>query len=270
MHAHNLTWSCVAVRPMTTKAATLWINQVPFSASKLDVATHFAAAVGTSAEALAQTVRMIVKDGKFAGTCFVDVTDWSRIEPALALHQSSLRCADGAVRCINVREAVDKAQLAKLTERSASKRPVVLAKAFGKKGIKTGSRVPTPVAAPAPVPQADPIGEEEDDMIAACVRWAEAQEPAAPPPREDMQVRCKDCGSDFVFTVIEQDFFVERGWNMPRLRCKACAQAKKAAAADRPREKATPAAKLKRSGKTDAKAGSRKKQKPSVKPVLAE
>ena len=67
-------------------------------------------------------MRLVLKNGSFAGVAFVDVRDWSKIKPALALHQSSLRCAEGAARRINVREAVSKEQLAKLlhvTERAS-------------------------------------------------------------------------------------------------------------------------------------------------------
>ena len=38
----------------------------------------------------------------------------------------------------------------------------------------------------------------------------------------DMDVSCKDCGTSFVFTVAEQEFFLERDWAIPRARCKAC------------------------------------------------
>ena len=110
--------------------ATLWINQAPFTATKEDIAAHFSTALGLSAAAVAPSVRLVLKNGSFGGVAFVDVRDWSKIKPALALHQSSLRCADGAARRINVREAVPKEQLAKLAERSESKRGVVLAKAF--------------------------------------------------------------------------------------------------------------------------------------------
>ncbi|MEB3205737.1 MAG: CxxC-x17-CxxC domain-containing protein [Vampirovibrionales bacterium] len=39
---------------------------------------------------------------------------------------------------------------------------------------------------------------------------------------------CSDCGGEFVFTVEEQEFFNEKGFNPPR-RCKPCREAAKAA-----------------------------------------
>jgi hypothetical protein len=219
--------------------ATLWINQAPFTATKEDIAAHFSTALGLSAAAVAPSVRLVYKNGSFGGVAFVDVRDWSKIKPALALHQSSLRCADGAARRINVREAVSKEDLAKLAERSTSKRGVVLAKAFGSKGQKTGSRVPPAAQASASddgkevkarAEEGDDDGEgegggggggggggeaeDEDETVAACIRWAEreAEREAAMAKtgeggggtREDMRVRCKDCTHDFIFSVVEQ------------------------------------------------------------------
>jgi len=219
--------------------ATLWINQAPFTATKEDIAAHFSTALGLSAAAVAPSVRLVYKNGSFGGVAFVDVRDWSKIKPALALHQSSLRCADGAARRINVREAVSKEDLAKLAERSTSKRGVVLAKAFGSKGQKTGSRVPPAAQASASdggkevkarAEEGDDDGEgegggggggggeaeDEDATVAACIRWAEreAEREAAMAKtgeggggtREDMRVRCKDCTHDFIFSVVEQAY----------------------------------------------------------------
>ena len=190
--------------------ATLWINQAPFTATKEDFAAHFSTALGLSAAAVAPSVRLVLKNGAFGGVAFVDVHDWSKIKPALALHQSILRCADGATRRINVREAVSKEQLAQLAERSKSKRGVVLAKAFASKGRKTGSLAPPPApqasassAGSEAKPRAEKtegngegeggdggVGgggdgggggggggedEEEDETVAACIRWAERE-----------------------------------------------------------------------------------------------
>ncbi len=44
---------------------------------------------------------------------------------------------------------------------------------------------------------------------------------------EDKKIVCKDCGTEFVFTVAEQEFFAERGLHEPA-RCKECIRAKKA------------------------------------------
>ena len=44
---------------------------------------------------------------------------------------------------------------------------------------------------------------------------------------EDMEVVCKDCHETFIFTVREQKFFLENGYNIPRIRCKGCSDAKK-------------------------------------------
>ena len=71
--------------------ATLWINQAPFTATKEDFAAHFSTALGLSAAAVAPSVRLVLKNGAFGGVAFVDVHDWSKIKPALALHQSILR-----------------------------------------------------------------------------------------------------------------------------------------------------------------------------------
>ena len=242
--------------------ATLWINQAPFTATKEDFAAHFSTALGLSAAAVAPSVRLVLKNGAFGGVAFVDVHDWSKIKPALALHQSILRCADGATRRINVQEAVSKEQLAQLAERSKSKRGVVLAKAFASKGRKTGSLAPPPaaqVSADSTDSEAKPRAEktegngegeggdggggggedeEEDETVAACIRWAEreaAREAATATAgeggghtrtgaREDMSVRCKDCTRSFIFSVAEQEFFLAKEWSIPRLRCKTCTQ----------------------------------------------
>jgi CxxC-x17-CxxC domain-containing protein len=45
---------------------------------------------------------------------------------------------------------------------------------------------------------------------------------------EDRTLTCKDCGTQFVFTAREQQFFAERGFmNLPA-RCKTCRQARRA------------------------------------------
>jgi hypothetical protein len=38
----------------------------------------------------------------------------------------------------------------------------------------------------------------------------------------DMNVRCRECASNFNFSVEEQHIFAEKGWPIPRQRCEAC------------------------------------------------
>ena len=47
---------------------------------------------------------------------------------------------------------------------------------------------------------------------------------------EDKTLVCKDCGNEFVFTAGEQEFYAEKGFVNEPQRCKACRDAKKAAA----------------------------------------
>ncbi|GHU48577.1 zinc-binding protein [Clostridia bacterium] len=44
---------------------------------------------------------------------------------------------------------------------------------------------------------------------------------------EDRTLRCKDCGSDFIFTAGEQQFYQEKGFVNEPQRCKVCRDAKK-------------------------------------------
>ena len=44
---------------------------------------------------------------------------------------------------------------------------------------------------------------------------------------EDKKLVCKDCGSEFVFTADEQEFYAERGFQNEPQRCKACRDARK-------------------------------------------
>lgn len=37
----------------------------------------------------------------------------------------------------------------------------------------------------------------------------------------DKKIKCKDCGTEFVFTEGEQNFYKEKGFNDP-VRCKSC------------------------------------------------
>lgn len=46
---------------------------------------------------------------------------------------------------------------------------------------------------------------------------------------EDKTLKCKDCGSDFVFTSGEQEFYKEKGFENEPQRCPNCRKAKKQA-----------------------------------------
>ncbi len=47
---------------------------------------------------------------------------------------------------------------------------------------------------------------------------------------EDKTLTCKDCGSEFVFTAGEQEFYAERGFQNEPQRCKPCRDSRKNAA----------------------------------------
>lgn len=44
---------------------------------------------------------------------------------------------------------------------------------------------------------------------------------------QDKTLVCKDCGSDFVFTTGEQEFYAAKGFQNEPARCKDCRDAKK-------------------------------------------
>ena len=44
---------------------------------------------------------------------------------------------------------------------------------------------------------------------------------------EDRTLICKDCGSEFIFTAGEQEFYAEQGFENEPKRCKACRDARK-------------------------------------------
>lgn len=44
---------------------------------------------------------------------------------------------------------------------------------------------------------------------------------------EDKNLVCKECGSEFVFTAGEQEFYAERGFSNEPQRCKSCRDARK-------------------------------------------
>ena len=92
-----------------------------------------------------------------------------------------------------------------------------------------GHSAPVVAAAPAtaavhprvePAPS-EPVGGAEGDLV-------------------DMDVTCRDCSTDFVFTVQEQRFFLEHGYKIPRVRCKQCSEAKKLGNYDKSGQGATP------------------------------
>lgn len=43
----------------------------------------------------------------------------------------------------------------------------------------------------------------------------------------DKVIKCKDCGSEFVFSVGEQEFYKEKGFNNEPVRCSSCRRARK-------------------------------------------
>jgi len=45
---------------------------------------------------------------------------------------------------------------------------------------------------------------------------------------EDKSIACKDCGVNFTFTVREQQFYVEKGFENEPQRCRDCRNARKA------------------------------------------
>lgn len=44
---------------------------------------------------------------------------------------------------------------------------------------------------------------------------------------EDKTLSCRDCGSEFVFTTGEQEFYKEKGFENEPVRCPDCRRAKK-------------------------------------------
>ena len=43
---------------------------------------------------------------------------------------------------------------------------------------------------------------------------------------EDKKIICKDCGKDFIFTVGEQEFYKEKGFENDPVRCPDCRRAR--------------------------------------------
>ena len=44
---------------------------------------------------------------------------------------------------------------------------------------------------------------------------------------QDKKIICKDCGTEFVFTVGEQEFYASKGFDKDPVRCAACRKARK-------------------------------------------
>ena len=44
---------------------------------------------------------------------------------------------------------------------------------------------------------------------------------------EDRTLVCKDCGNEFIFTVGEQEFYKEKGFDNDPVRCPDCRRARK-------------------------------------------
>ncbi len=44
---------------------------------------------------------------------------------------------------------------------------------------------------------------------------------------EDKKIQCRDCGKEFVFTVGEQEFYKEKGFENEPVRCPECRKARK-------------------------------------------
>lgn len=52
---------------------------------------------------------------------------------------------------------------------------------------------------------------------------------------EDKKIICKDCGKEFIFTVGEQEFYKEKGFENDPVRCPDCRRARKAQKMNRDR-----------------------------------
>ena len=50
---------------------------------------------------------------------------------------------------------------------------------------------------------------------------------------EDKKITCKDCGKEFIFTVGEQEFYKEKGFENDPVRCPECRKARKMCIRDR-------------------------------------
>ena len=46
--------------------------------------------------------------------------------------------------------------------------------------------------------------------------------------KSDKIIICKDCGSELIFTIGEQEFYIEKGFENDPIRCPDCRRARKA------------------------------------------
>jgi CxxC-x17-CxxC domain-containing protein len=53
---------------------------------------------------------------------------------------------------------------------------------------------------------------------------------------QDKSLTCKDCGKPFVWTKGEQEFFAQKGFDKPPIRCQDCRKKKKQGRDTRPQE----------------------------------
>ena len=86
---------------------TLFVNQVPYAATRAEIAAHFAPMAGVDAVQLEPSVRMVMRNGSFGGTAFVDM-------PSVEAMQAGVEALDQSVllgRTINVRSALTRDQL---------------------------------------------------------------------------------------------------------------------------------------------------------------
>lgn len=51
----------------------------------------------------------------------------------------------------------------------------------------------------------------------------------------DKTLKCRDCGSEFIFSVGEQEFYKEKGFENDPVRCPDCRRARKAQKMNRER-----------------------------------
>ena len=70
---------------------TLFVNQIPYAATKSEIAAHFAPTAGVSPAELEKSVRMVMRNGSFGGTAFVDMPTIDAMHAGVeALHELSL------------------------------------------------------------------------------------------------------------------------------------------------------------------------------------
>jgi hypothetical protein len=97
-------------------ASTLFVNQLPYAATKEDVAAHFVdPAAHLSAPDVLPRIRMVMKGERFTGTAFIDLPSQDAMQRGLTKHGSDFQCAAGGPsRVINVRPAMTRQQAAAL------------------------------------------------------------------------------------------------------------------------------------------------------------